>query len=420
MPPATQHKKSTTHLRMEKRCRKRLTAGEKLQILRSITEARAIGSSIKACCREFGIQPAQYRSWLKKRPDLIHCKKTKKSLHVGRVGLLKSSEEELVHWVLAYRDVGIPMSYKAICIKGAEIDRDFSSKSEAAQLSIIRRFCASNCLVVRATTHMAQRIQSETESEAVVFVRAMRPILQSPERRQNLILNMDQTPLWFSMTPKKTINLQGSRTVYCASTMGSTKRVTAAACVSAAGDKLKPFLIFKGEQNGRIATRELPNSQYRERMSLHCQKKAWMGQDEMEKWIHLILLPYLREKGGGVRPLLILDDYKVHKSEETKRLLEENGVDTYWIPGGCTSLAQPVDVGIGRPLKARFRRNWLDWVISNGIDVTLHQEPTREEVAGWAADAWDALSTDVCRNAWRKTGFSYFPSVTVEADEGDM
>ena len=404
---------------MPNRLRKRYSAGEKLKILRLIREARDQGTSIRACCRQLGLQPKQYREWVRQRPQLLAAKKTKKSLHDGRVGLLKELEEQLVEWVLACREVGIPLNQQAVAIKAAELDDDFDSKSNDAQLSIIRRFCAANCIVMRATTHQAQRVIAETEDEALVFIREMRPVFQEMNRQELMIINMDQTPLYYSMTPKKTLNLQGAKTVYSASTMSSTKRITFAAAITASGEKLKPFLIFKGEPHGRIATREFTQSPYRQSLSLHCQKKAWMDLEAMMKWIDLILVPFLQQRGDAVRPLLMLDDYKVHKCDAVRERLEALGVDLQVIPSGCTSLAQPVDVGVAKPIKSRFRKHWLDWVVEKGIDVTFHEEPDRELMQGWVHDMWQEFPQEIARNAWRKTGFSYFPpQVAVEQVEG--
>jgi len=50
-------------------------------------------------------------------------------------------------------------------------------------------------------------------------------------------------------------------------------------------------------------------------------------------------------------------------------------------------LAQPINVGIGKPFKDHVRAKWWEWLDETNI--------TQETV----------------QNSWRKTGFSYFPEV---------
>ena len=74
------------------------------------------------------------------------------------------------------------------------------------------------------------------------------------------------------------------------------------------------------------------------------------------------------------------------------------------IPGGCTSLCQPVDVGFNKPFKDRVRRQWVSWMIAEGvIHGTTH-------VMGWIDRAVAEMRSEgrICRNAWQKTGYEWF------------
>ncbi len=55
------------------------------------------------------------------------------------------------------------------------------------------------------------------------------------------------------------------------------------------------------------------------------------------------------------------------------------------IPGGCTGLCQPLDVGINKPFKARVRALWEEWMI-DGIDrMGMVYAPSREVISSWVA-----------------------------------
>ncbi len=57
--------------------------------------------------------------------------------------------------------------------------------------------------------------------------------------------------------------------------------------------------------------------------------------------------------------------------------IQELGVEVKHIPGGCTSLCQPVDVGFNKPFKDHLWRLWTSRMISEGIVHDRTITPTR-------------------------------------------
>ena len=54
--------------------------------------------------------------------------------------------------------------------------------------------------------------------------------------------------------------------------------------------------------------------------------------------------------------MLFLDGFSAHRSEQTTMAFAALGVNIVYIPAGCTSVLQPVNMGIGKPFK--------DWLCS--------------------------------------------------------
>jgi hypothetical protein len=87
------------------------------------------------------------------------------------------------------------------------------------------------------------------------------------------------------------------------------------------------------------------------------------------------------------------------------------GVEVQHIPGGCTGVCQPVDVGIGKPLKNRITNCWEDWMVEHGgLDDEKTKTPSREDVSRWVIKSIGSIGPKLVRNSWRRNGFSYFPS----------
>ncbi len=93
------------------------------------------------------------------------------------------------------------------------------------------------------------------------------------------ILNMDQTPVFFSMESKTTLDLAGLKTIHMQSSTSDTKRATVAVTVTASGHQLPLTVIFKGESGGKIERDEIPK--YPAGPLCAIQKKAWMDEAVM-------------------------------------------------------------------------------------------------------------------------------------------
>ena len=101
-----------------------------------------------------------------------------------------------------------------------------------------------------------------------------------------IIVNMDQTAVFYQMRPSTTIETIGARAVPVAMRASGSERVTVALTVTLAGEKLPPYVIFKGLPSGRIA-RELTSrgSEYPQGLIYTVQKSAWMDQHTVLDWI---------------------------------------------------------------------------------------------------------------------------------------
>ena len=76
------------------------------------------------------------------------------------------------------------------------------------------------------------------------------------------------------------------------------------------------------------------------------------------------------------------------------------GVEVEHIPGGCTYLCQPVNVGVNKPYKMHLRERWESWIFAEGIIHGTTSRPTRKHIAEWAIHANNTLTETTIKNAW--------------------
>jgi hypothetical protein len=141
-------------------------------------------------------------------------------------------------------------------------------------------------------------------------------------------------------------------------------------------------------------------------------------------WVEQVLAAYLSANPPppGIVPVILLDSYRCHMMASVVSKITALGIEVIHIPGGCTGLCQPLDVGINKPFKARVRRQWEEWM-TDLIDRTNEvRDATREEVVEWVTAAYWEMATKnkrILRNAWRKTAYDWFPDGLVFAGDDD-
>ena len=392
------------------RKRQRYTARESHSIL---AKARRMmldnGVSLRYAAGRLGVSHTLLSRWSRRHSeigDVAYLRK--KSACNGPLSQLKPIEEPLLRFIFEMREQGMSVNTLMVTMKASQLSPEFASKSLVARISAVKRFLSAHSLVYRMGTHVSQRDPDEVRGEASDYMNSVRPLVVGPLRDRRFILNMDQTPVYFSMNPKKTLDVIGVKTVHIRSSTNDTKRATVAVTIAADGTVLPAMVIFKGKPGGRIVEKEFPtyplNNQYA------CQEAAWMDEAVMLAWVDGPLKAYVDTAPEGIVPLLILDSYRCHMMASVVQRIQEMGVEVIHIPGGCTGLCQPVDVGFNKPFKGRLRDLWINWMIDEGLATGTTTSPTRKVVAEWidAVIAEMKNETTIVKNAWLKTGFEWF------------
>ena len=358
-----------------------------------------------------------------KRPEMLRVAD-------GPRAILSSIEVDLLEFIDTWRNKGLPVNRVALMRKARTLMPHLESKSESALKMSISRFMNKHRLVHRMATHKAQRHPSEVEGEALQFLAYIRPVLIESNRDPNFMYNMDQTPVQMAMDWKVTINKVGARTVNLRTSASETKRLTVAVTLTASGRRVKSMVVFKGEYevsywhssyvdspdcffvssfpgtpDGHIAKRELPSLP--KDLVYACQKKAWFDEAIMMKWIDEVLAPDVATAPPGIVPILFLDSFSVHLKGSVVQKIQALGVQVEIIPPGCTGLLQPVDVGFNKAFKAKLRTEYNGWLLDQDPDLPI-PGTTRRDVSDWIIAAEKNVTDETLKNAWRKTGYSYF------------
>jgi hypothetical protein len=99
----------------------------------------------------------------------------------------------------------------------------FGKKDFVARCSAIKRFVRAHLMVYQMGMQLCQRKMEEDEVEASNYMRLICPLLLGPHCNRRFILNMDQTPVYFSMSTKRMLELVGKKTIHIRMSANNTR-----------------------------------------------------------------------------------------------------------------------------------------------------------------------------------------------------
>ena len=96
-----------------------------------------------------------------------------------------------------------------------------------------------------------------------------------------------------------------------------------------------------------------------------------MNADLMKKYIDY-LNDIIRSNGRSRAPMMMVyDSFKGHLEESVKEKFRDSGFYLAVIPGGLTSLCQPLDTAINKPFKDNLRKEWHLWMANGSAGETV-------------------------------------------------
>jgi hypothetical protein len=80
--------------------------------------------------------------------------------------------------------------------------------------------------------------------------------------------------------------------------------------------------------------------------------------------------------------------------------IQQLGIEVQHIPGGCTGLRQPLDIGYNKPLKNQIKVLWEAWMLSEEMLMTRMAPPSQQQlIAEWVHTATQMMPERMMRNA---------------------
>ena len=99
--------------------------------------------------------------------------------------------------------------------------------------------------------------------------------------------------------------------------------------------------------------------------------------------------------------LLILDSYKLHKATEALKK------EVSYIPGGCTSLVQLMDISVNKPFKGYIKEQWTQYMAADDTrDKTPRRNLTWQDIIFWVCTAWNLIQPEIAERSFLRCGIA--------------
>jgi hypothetical protein len=182
-----------------------------------------------------------------------------------------------------------------------------------------------------------------------------------------LRVNADQTQVIYQQPSGWTYDTRGTKQVHVIG-KDEKRAIMVLVAISESG-KLLPFqAIFKGRSSASLHSPSHDDPElkkaYKEAMELgfhfeYAGDTYWSTLETMKSWVDHILAPYFTKQKAllGLQNdhecILQLDVWSVHASQAFRQWMWDNHpkIILIYVPGGCTRVFQPCNVGIQWPLK---------------------------------------------------------------------
>jgi DDE superfamily endonuclease/Tc5 transposase DNA-binding domain len=398
-----------------KRTRRSFTASQKLSILAQYASAPLK----KAVLDVHHINRSMIAKWTQLKPKLDACskKKTTRKFGCGRRPTNINSETKVASVIQERRKQGLVVTRNTVKALMRQ-ETLVSNPNFKASSGWLRGFMARHNFTIRKVTnwiHLPSRtndakssLRQTTSDSFHEFVKRNSP------SSDDLIINMDETPIWQDTAYSTTIETKGKPKVVGLNSGGEKKRFTAVLACTKSGMKLPPLIITKGttkrNDSGQVSGEFVDDSFY-----IVQQENAYMTSDIMCWWLRNVLGPFISTRASpsttSETPLLVLDAFSAHKTATVKEELRRQRVVPAVIPAGMTSTLQPLDIGINRAVKAKLRELWLD-----RIGSTVGNKPRcssasvkghlghRQDIGRWVNMAWSYIPYSIITRSFAKAG----------------
>lgn len=272
--------------------------------------------------------------------------------------------------------------------------------------------------VKRKATKAARKVPLDFEQKREEFISSVGETIAAKSIPSDLVINFDQTGVKIVPVSNWTLASQGIKQV---SVIGveDKREITMLLGSTASGNLLPPQVIYQGLTDKCQADYNFPDEWHVTHSANH-----WSNEDTMLKYVDEVLVPYTKKVKQSLRlpvrqkSLAIFDVFAAHRCDSFLNLLKKRNFEVRFVPAGCTSELQPMDLSVNGDFKTVMKDQFSQWYaekvsaslkdgdITKPVDLRISvMKPIH---ARWMVSAYQTISKDkeCVLRGWRLSGLS--------------
>ena len=371
--------------------RKNLTVDEKIDALLCIEK----GEKKSVVAKRLGIPANTLSTWIKNKDKIMQTYDyNNPERKRQRLSAYTDVEHALLEWFKQARSKSVAVSGPLLTAQAQKFAEALGYSEFQCSSGWLDRFKQRNGITFKCITGESAAVTDDLTEDWKKTSLPM--ILQQYAPRD--IYNMDETGLFFRMTPDRTLTFKGDA---CHGGKKSKERITVAVCANMDGSDKMQLLVIGKFQNPRCFknVKSLP-------VQYFANRKAWMVSEIFEEWLRKLDRKFSREHR---KVLMLVDNCPAHPSVSGLK-----AITLKFLPPNTTSHLQPMDQGIIQNMKVFYRKLVVERVIREieaGREVD-YKAITVLDAIRMVHSAWHHVKPETIAHCFEHAGFS---SLTMSA-----
>ncbi|XP_013177949.1 PREDICTED: tigger transposable element-derived protein 6-like [Papilio xuthus] len=376
---------------MSQKKRKSLNIKEKLHVISKLES----GTLNKDLAKEYGVPHSTISSiWSKREKIKILYDANYLKMKRARTTKNTNIEEALLKWYKHQRANNYSVNGPILQQKANDFAKHFG-EDFVCSASWIQRFKARHSIIYG-------KICGENKAPSPIdeWKSQKLPILCAGYEPDN-IFNADETGLFYSLTPDSSFKFEGQ---HCSLGEMSNMRLTILVAANMTGTMKKKLLVVgKPKKPSCLKNNNSLLVTYENNVN------SWMTSQIFERWLRHWDAE-LEEIDRKI--LLLVDKCPAHESVNDLRYIK-----LVFLPLNVTSVLQPMQQGIIRCLKYKYRRFQVLNIIRN-LDNDNHKSFSVLDAILMISEAWENVSQNTIADCFRQAGITEF--LTIYSDDDVM
>jgi DDE superfamily endonuclease len=342
----------------------------------------------------------QVKHGLKNPSNITRIKNQRKELEQGfkegtrmdskslKKGKYQSVEKEVVTFVNEMTDKGVNVTLQAMEVKAKQIIEKEGIVGLKGGRGYLERVMQRNKIVVQVKHGDATSVNQVTVDD---WKKRLKEMIK--DYNPNDVFNADELGLFYGLLPSKTIAVKGKKLL---NGKASKVRVTVLVGANMSGTEKLPLLVIGKYENPRCFKGKTKPLRY------ESNSKAWMRGDIFERYLDSLDRQFTRQNR---KVILFVDNCPAHPEPRANSL---KNIKIEFFPANCTSVLQPMDQGVIRSFKSKYRVKLLTHIIQEVEGKNKTASDIKVDmlmVMNWSAFAWGEVTRETINNCFVKAFF---------------